>query len=183
MIRLFAAVPLPWEIQERLSDLAAGLPGARWVPPENMHITLRFIGEVDRGTADDIDGLLSGVRAPAFELSFAGVGTFGSGRQVRAAWIGVEKSEALHHLRDKVESAAVRAGLEPERRKFTPHVTLARFKKASPGSHLARWIEAHGGFSAGPFDVDRFTLFQSHLGREGAHYEAVAEYPLDEFRG
>ncbi len=177
-MRLFVAAPLPLEVRERLAGLCAGLPRARWVEPRNMHISLRFIGEVDRDAAEDADAALAAVRHQAFDLGLAGVGHFGSGRKVRAVWAGVEGSESLLHLRNKVDSALVRAGHAPERRKFHPHVTLARLK-GTPAARVAEYAAAHNGFSVPPFRLERFTLFQSRRGNERVHYEPLADYPLD----
>lgn len=177
MMRLFVAVALPSDVRDRLSGLCFGLPGTRWVPAANFHITLRFAGEVDPGMAEDLDASLSAIDAPAFNISLRGLETFGGGRQVRVLWVGVAEPGPLIFLRDKVESAVVRAGLEPEGRKYTPHVALARFER-SPGPHLGSYLETHADFSAGPFTADHFTLFRSHLKREGPYYEVLAEYPL-----
>lgn len=177
MLRLFVAIPLPDSIRSDLSGLCSGVPDAKWVSAENMHLTLRFIGEVGRGDADDIHQALSRIRLPAFELVVAGVGCFESRNKVHTLWASVEKQELLSRLRDKVEAAAVRLGLEPERRKFKAHVTLARFRKGT-GSRIGAYIEQHDRFRSQPFPVEHFTLFRSHLGSEGPHYEALAEYPL-----
>lgn len=177
-MRLFVALPLPEDARDRLAGLSSGLPGARWVADGNLHVTLRFIGEVGRTDAADIDDALSRIRAPAFEMALSGVGTFGSGRRVRALWVGISPEPRLVHLHGKVESTLVRAGLEPERRKFKAHVTLARFR-AGAGGRIGGWIEHNHGFAAGPYAADRFTLFESRLGGEGPHYEPLAEYPLD----
>ena len=177
MLRLFVAVPLPEAVQERLERISFGIPGANWVARENMHITLRFLGELSNADAADIDDHLLGVRAKAFDLAIEGVGHFGSLRQTRSLWAGVARSPALQHLRDKVESAAVRAGQPPEGRKFVPHVTLARFKSET-GHHLANFLAEHNLLKIGPIRIDRFTLFQSHLKRDGSVYEPLADYPL-----
>ena len=178
-MRLFVGVPLPAEVRESLANLCSGVPGARWVDTGTIHITLRFIGEVDAIQAEDIDAALGDVRQPAFELALGGVGCFASGRKVRAVWAGVVKSDGLAHLRDKVESAIVRAGFEPERRKFKPHVTLARFRNTS-SARVAPYLETHNAFAAGPFPVDRFDLLRSHLSHAGARYQTIADYPLGE---
>jgi 2'-5' RNA ligase len=178
MVRLFVALDLPGEVRERLRLLTgAKLPGARWVPPENMHLTLRFVGEVDHGQADDIDAALAAIAARGFALTFEGVGAFETGRRVHALWAGVERNPALEHLRAKVESALVRAGCEPERRKFSPHVTLARVDQADQGK-LGAWLSGNALFRLGPVPVEHFTLFSSRLGRDGAHYTAEADYAL-----
>lgn len=178
MIRLFVGLALPEAIVSALDRLTSGMPGARWVEPENFHITLRFIGEVDEVDAEDIHHELTRVRAPRFSLSLAGVDAFGRGPKTRALWAGVEKSKALHLLRGRVESAVVRAGQPPETRKFVPHVTLARFHQA-PAMRIQSFIEGNNLFRAGPFEVDRFVLFESETGEGGAVYTSLEEYPLD----
>ena len=178
MIRIFVGVPLPDAVRERLEKLCHGLPGARWVAPENLHVTLRFIGEVDEAEAEDIDAALAVIRHPAFPLSLAGADCFGSSKKVRVVWAGVEGSEPLIRLYAKVESALVRLGLEPEGRKYKPHVTLARLR-GTPRRRVGAFLAATGPFRTEPFPVGCFTLFRSFLGRQGAHYEALAEYPLD----
>ncbi len=177
MIRLFVALPLPHDIRLRLSTLASGVPGARWVAPENFHLTLRFIGEVPRSTAADIDDMLAGVRAPAFDMTLGGVDHFGPLRKARALWVGVQRNAALQHLHDKIESAVVRAGLPRETRKFVPHITLARIK-GETGHHLANFLAGNSLFRAGPIEVDRFVLYASHMGREGSVYEELTDYQL-----
>lgn len=177
-MRLFVGIALPEDVRDRLGALQAGLPGARWVEPEKAHLTLRFIGETDGGRAEDIDEALAAIRAPAFGLRLSGIGCFESGRRVRAVWVGLDRSEALAHLADKVESAIARLGFPPERRKFTGHVTLARLDGA-PAETVGPYIAHHNTFAAGPFPVDRFTLFRSFLGKRGSRYQALADYRLD----
>lgn len=177
MIRLFVGLALPDALRERLAVLACGLPNARWVEARNLHVTLRFIGEVDEATGQDVHESLSEVRAPPLDLMLNGLGTFQSGRRANALWAGVERVPELVHLRDKVESAVVRAGLAPEPRRFLPHVTLARLKDA-PLHRVQSYIAANNLFRAGPERIEQFVLFSSHLGRAGADYTAEAEYPL-----
>jgi 2'-5' RNA ligase len=176
-MRLFVGLPLPDDVRDRLAVLSAGVPGARWVQPEMMHLTLRFIGEVDRGWLDDIDSALQSVTTPAFELSLASVGHWERKGKATQLWAGVEKNPALLRLRDKIESALVRLGLEPEGRKFSPHVTLARLSEANPG-RVAHFLGEHGLFRSPAMAVESFTLFSSFLSHTGAIYTAEAEYPL-----
>lgn len=178
-MRVFVGIPLPERIRQRLAGLCSGLLQACWVPPENMHVTLRFVGEVDDGRAEDVDAALAAIDARAFPLILGGIGCFERGRYVHAVWAGVDGGDILERLYEKIESAIVRAGFEPEHRKFKPHITLARLKK-TPARRVGDFIQAHEAFLAGPFPADRFTLFRSHLGREGAHYETLADYPLAE---
>ncbi len=177
MIRLFVAVDLPEDVRGRLAGLCAGLPGARWVEPGNLHLTLRFIGEVAEPQFPEIDSALSAVRSPAFALALDGVGCFGDRRRARALWAGVRPCEGLSALRSKTESALVGAGLEPETRKFHPHVTLARLKDTR-AERLAGYLEAHGAFLTGEFPVGAFALYSSRLGRGGAAYAREAAYSL-----
>ncbi len=185
-MRLFVGISLPDDVRTRLAGLKGGLKGARWVAPENLHLSLRFIGEVAGGEDRDIAHALKTVSAPAFEMKLSGLGAFDRRGRVHAVWAGVEsdeekgvkKSGALGRLQGSVESTLVRSGVEPEHRKFKPHVTLARMKNGS-AAEAGQFLEAHHGFRASPFTVDHFTLFESHLGHGGAHYVALADYPLE----
>ncbi len=176
-MRLFVALSLPADLRERLCGLCSGLPGARWVAPESMHLTLRFIGEVDGRDAEDIDAALSGIHFPRFPLTLAGVGDFGDGKRLRSVWAGVEANEMLERLQSKVEQAVQRAGQPPEKRKFKPHVTLARFK-SHPGDRLESYFTERALFRCRPFEVTDFTLYSSYLAHEGAIYSPEAVYPL-----
>jgi 2'-5' RNA ligase len=176
MIRLFVGIALPPELRLSLSLICTGVPGAKWVDPGNLHLTLRFIGEVDEGTAGDIDAALLQIRAPRFALALAGAGAFG-GEKPHALWLGVEKNPALSHLHDKVESALVRIGLAPEMRRYSPHVTLARLKQAAP-PRVHEFLQANAMFRAPPFAVDAFSLIASYPTKSGAIYEDQADYRL-----
>ncbi len=176
-MRLFVGLDLPWELRERLAGLAGGIPGARWVPPDNYHITLRFIGEVAAHQAEEIDILLAGLRARGFSLSLTGVGTFEKAGRPVALWVGVERNPQLDLLQSKIETACQRAGLEPERRRFAPHVTLARLDNAAEAK-LVGWVQSHNLFRSEPVPVEHFTLFSSLLGKEASVYTAEVEYAL-----
>ncbi len=178
MIRLFVAIELPEAVRQRLAGLCHGVPGARWTPAENMHLTLRFIGEVEEDDAGDIDHALTGVRAPGFDLAFERVDSFGSKERARSIWAGVSANPALDHLHGKIESALVRAGLPPQGRKFVPHVTLARLKSAQP-ARIADYLTDHGLIACEPVEVHAFTLFSSFLSHSGAIHTAEAVYPLE----
>jgi 2'-5' RNA ligase len=180
MYRLFVAIAVPDPARAQLVSLCSGLDGARWVAPEYLHVTLRFIGEVDGGRAEDVHDALSRIRAPNFDLTLGGVDCFAQAGKVHTLWTGVEKEPLLSHLRDKVESAVVRAGLPAERRKFRPHVTLARLKGAP--ERLGGYLQRHNRFRTDPVAVDAFTLFRSHLTPKGPHYEALEEYVLEKGR-
>lgn len=176
MIRLFVGLALPEAVSARLALLSGGIPGARWVEARNLHVTLRFVGEVDETMAAEMDAAMAAVRAPAFALSLTGFGTFGRSKP-NHLWVAVERAAPLLHLQGRVETALARLGLVPEGRKFLPHVTLARFKE-SPVGRVQDFIARNSPFQAGPWNVEHFVLFRSHLGRSGAEYEALADYPL-----
>jgi len=177
-VRLFVAISFPPAIRARLAALCGGLAEARWVPESNFHLTIRFIGAVNEAMADDIVAALDMVRAPAFQVDLDGIEHFGSGRKMRMLWARVVPNPALDHLAAKVESALVRCGLAPEPRKFTPHVTLARFNRPPSPERLGTWIAARSLFRAGPVPVRSFILYSSVLSSEGAAYHAEAEFPL-----
>lgn len=177
MIRLFVGLDLPQDLRDALERLGGGIPGARWLPAENFHVTLRFIGEVDEDDAADLHEALAAVRAPAFDLEVAGFGAFQNGHRTHSLWAGVERTPPLMHLHEKVDRALVRAGLPPERRKYMPHITIAKLKGA-PVHKVQDFIAHNNLFRHGPVPVEHFTLFSSTLGRSGATYTAEAEYPL-----
>ena len=176
-MRLFVALSLPYDLVERLERMCSGLPGAVWVRPENFHVTLRFIGEVDSIQAGDIDTALSALSGTSFQLSLTGLGQFGDGRKTRAVWVGVQDSQELTALQGRIERAVQTAGLEAESRKFHPHVTLARFS-ASPGSKLRTFFAQHALFRTEPFQVTQFDLYSSELGKGPPIYRREASYPL-----
>jgi len=176
-MRLFVALNLPDELRLPLAGLARGIPGARLIAPENLHLTLRFIGEVDGQQARDIDAALSRVQAPGFAVTLAGLGHFGNAARARALWVGVEANPALMHLRAKVDQALQGAGLTPERRKFKPHVTLARLG-GHGGPRLRECLTRNALFRAAPFVATDFVLMSSFLAQAGAIYTMEASYPL-----
>jgi 2'-5' RNA ligase len=177
-MRLFVALDMPWSVREQLAALSGtGIPGARWVPPENYHLTLRFIGDIPGHIARDVDDALLGLRARGFSLTLTGMGTFSKSGVSNALWVGVERTPSLDHLRNKIETALQRCGLEPERRKFQPHVTLARLDNPAEGK-VAAFVQAHNLFRTEPIPVEHFTLFSSLLNKDHAVYTPEAEYEL-----
>jgi 2'-5' RNA ligase len=175
-LRLFLALPLPDEIGARLVTLQRDVPGAAWRPPETFHITLRFLGEMDEALARDLDGELGLIAAPPFQLRLKGAGSFG-GHDPRALWVGVEAPPVLQRLAEKCERAARRVGLTPEKRGFTPHVTLAYSRGLTPES-AAMFLERIGGFATEPFWADHFVMFSSWPTKSGSRYVEEAVYPL-----
>ena len=176
MHRLFVAIRPPEAIRDRLIDAMEDSPELRWVGDEQLHLTLRFIGEVERPLADDIALALTRIRSDRFELRVTGVGIF-ERRSGGTLWAGIEPKQPLAALAAKVERACVAAGLEPEHRAFHPHITLARFNRASATAAQA-FLERTRALASPPFAVTSFILFESHLSRHGPHYEEVAEFLL-----
>ena len=176
MHRLFVAIRPPEDIRDLLIDAMGDSPELRWVQDENLHLTLRFIGEVERPLADDIALALSRMRLAPFDMRITGVGLFEQ-RNGGALWAGVQPKEPVAALAAKVERACVAAGLGPERRAFHPHVTLARWNRREAGAAQA-FLERNRALTSEPFAVDRFILYESRLSRHGPHYEEVAEYAL-----
>ncbi|MEH3101331.1 RNA 2',3'-cyclic phosphodiesterase [Sphingomonas adhaesiva] len=180
MHRLFVALRPPPAVRAALSAAMEGLPGARWQDDEQLHLTLRFIGEVDRHRAEDIAAALAGISAPPVAARVEGVGTFDTRGYVDTLWARVVPVDALAALHRKVDQAVARAGIAPDRRRYLPHVTLARFgRRAADSAAIARWVEAHAGLATAPFPLDHLLLYESHLTGDGARYDAVARWRLD----
>ena len=177
MHRLFVAIRPPEPIRDLLIDAMDDSADFRWQDDEQLHITLRFIGEVDRPVASDIADTLSRIRAEPFQLRIAGVGRFEQ-RSSGALWAGIEPKAPLAALAAKIERACQQVGLEPERRAFHPHITLARWKGRRT-REIAAFLDRARGLSSDPFDVTEFILFESQLSRHGAHYQEVARFELN----
>lgn len=178
MHRLFVAIDFPSAVRAQLAMLCSGLPHARWVPEEQMHLTLRFVGEVEGGAFLDIREGLGAVQAPAFEMALKGIGHFPPRGRPTVLWAGVRDEGGLLRLQSRVEKAVMSAGLPPETRNFSPHVTLARLK-GTPPRRVADYLGHHALFSAGPFPVEAFHLYSSVLTPKGALHRIEASYPLD----
>src|ERR1700709_651193 len=164
-MRLFVALDLPWEVKEELSDLSFNLNGARWVPTDNFHLTLRFIGEATRLQAEEIDLALATMRGRSFAFSLSGLGWFEKNGKVNTLWAGVERNENLARLQSKVETALHRIGLAPDRRRFTPHLALARMDvPVTP--QLTSFVQANNLYRSVPIRADNVTLFSSFLGKD-----------------
>lgn len=176
MHRLFVAIRPPEPIRDLLIDAMDESPDFRWQDEEQLHLTLRFIGEVDRPVADDLANALTRIRADRFDLGISGVGRFEQ-RMSGSLWAAVEPKSSVAALAAKVERICQENGLEPERRAFHPHITLARWKGRRT-REIHDFLERKRDLHSEPFEVTEFILFESRLSRHGAHYEAVATYPL-----
>ena len=176
MPRIFTGLEIPPEVAQSLAMLRGGLPGARWIDPENYHVTLRFIGDVDDIVAHEVASLLGRVRRQPFELRIEELKSFG-GRKPRAVVAALGPAPAPMELQAEHERLMQRVGLEPEGRKFTPHVTLARLRESS-SRQVADYLAVRAPFRSPPFKVSRFVLFSSRASIGGGPYVVEAAYPL-----
>ena len=177
MPRLFTGIEIPDEQREEIARLRQPLPGnSRWMEPENLHLTLRFAGDIDNTHAREFADRLTGIDVDAFEIRLAGVGAFG-GNEPRSLWAGVEAGPEIEALARANERAARSAGLAPEGRTFKPHVTVARLRYAS-AADIARILGRIGAFRSRPFTVGRFVLFSSRPKTGGGPYVIEEAFPL-----
>ena len=175
-MRLFVGLSIPRNVADGIFLIQAGVPGARWQTREQLHLTLRFIGEVDGRDAAAIDDALSLISAPSFELALKGVGEFG-GKTPHTLWAGVRDAEPLRYLNRKIENAIQRTGLPADERKFTPHVTLARLR-GSPRERVIDYLADHALYASPAFEVREFILYSSTLTPKGSLYVPQRVYPL-----
>lgn len=178
MPRLFVALEIPPDIALSLSLLRGGLHGARWIDVEKYHLTLRFIGDVDARTADELLYALDRVEAPKFDLMLEGMGAFGS-KKPRSIWAGTNQPKELFELQSNIERQCQKVGLPPESRRFTPHITLARLKWANQFD-VGDYLGARGNFRTLPFIVENFVVMSSRNAVGGGPYVIEETYPLRE---
>jgi 2'-5' RNA ligase len=176
-MRLFVALAIPDPVARSIMLIQGGVPGARWQTREQLHLTLRFIGEVDGRDAAMLDDALAGIEAPGFDLQLHGVGQFGN-KQPHALWAGIRKSDALDHLQRKVDNAIRRVGQPQDAHKFTPHVTLARLRNPE-SAKMIEWLAHHALFTSAEFSVNAFHLYSSRLTSDGSVYAVEQDYPLE----
>lgn len=176
MHRLFVAIRPLRAARDALRGAMGGISGARWQSDDQLHLTLRFIGEVDRHRADDIHAALGGIRQLPFDIALNGIGAFERRGRPETVWAGVTPHEPLAALHRKVDTALLRVGVAPDQRAYLPHITLARLKPSS--GPVGNLLEQSGGLASAPFTIDHFGLFESDLTAEGAVYSIVERYPL-----
>jgi RNA 2',3'-cyclic 3'-phosphodiesterase len=174
MPRLFTGLSLPDDVSLDLQIMQGGIPGARWLDPENHHLTIRFIGDIETGVAREIAHGLEALRFAPFRLRLKGVGLFG-GNKPHSLYAGVEDSSDIRRLHDQHERLCQTLGLPAEHRKFLPHVTLARLHNPDLRA-LQRWVEVHSLYSTPQFDVINFQLFSSRPLKGGGPYAIEADY-------
>lgn len=175
--RLFVGLPVPPLLAQQLALLGGGIEGARWETPDKLHLTLRFLGEVDGGRRAALDQALRSVRGQPFSLQLRGCGHFPPRGEPKALWVGVAENPALGELQRRIEAAVRDAGFDPDPRNFAPHVTLARLRRANT-KKVAAWLSSHALWDAPQFEVDAFALVSSILRPGGSKYTPQASYPL-----
>lgn len=177
--RLFIGIRIPTNLQGRLVGLQSGVPGAKWVAPENFHITLSFLGDMDESRFEDLHNCLKDISAPSFDVTLAGTGAFGS-KAPNLLWAGLEPCAALVALQSKLAGRLVRASLLTETRKYSPHVTLAYLRggRTAKDLKLGPWFEQTAPFLSVPFKATNFTLIESRLSDSGSSYIDLEDYPL-----
>ena len=182
MYYLFVAVDLPEAIRERLQLLCSGLPGVNWLEPSQFHLTVRYIGGVDGAQFEDIQAALETIRLDPIEIHLTGIGFFPPRRRPEKIWVGVSDSEHLTRLHRRIDTALVKCGLEPEGRKFTPHVTIGHFGAGPVASdkprHLADYLGANSLFSTESFTIRHFCLYSGARSSQGPLYREEAKYDL-----
>ena len=182
VVRLFVAIAIPEEHRYQLKRLCLGVREARWVQEDNFHLTLRFIGEIEEPHLPEIVAALRHVDSEPFSLSLSGVGHFKRGQQIRSLWAGCHPCVSLNILQNRIDVGLRQAGLSPDGRRFTPHITLGRLKKGSPQS-VRDWVEENYLFSCSEFMVEQFVLLDSYLSHTGAIYSTIEEFSLTRLKG
>ena len=176
MLRLFIGIRPPAPVRDALLDAMEGIENARWQDDDQLHLTLRFVGEVSEDRADDLVSALARIRLAPFPVAISGTGSFEKKGRISAVWAGVEPSAALLALQGKVERACQSVGLPQEGRKYCPHITMARLNRSSQDAR--EWLSETGLLRIKPFQVKRFVLFESRLTDHGSEYEQIVHFPL-----
>ena len=180
MRRVFIAIELPENIKDKLMKIHGGLEGAKWQRREQMHLTLSFIGNVSNHQLIDADGALRQIKFKPFKVDVNGLGIFGKPNRPRLLWTGVKNPKPIEDLHAKIHNALERASLPQDERSYLPHVTLARFD-GSYSMRVDQFVVENDLLDMPPFEVKHFALIESHLGREGAHYDVLQRYDASVF--
>lgn len=175
-MRLFIAIELPDDLKKTFASLRTDIPGARWVLPEQIHLTLAFLGDVEEPVVERLHDELSRIRFPSFELRPAGTGCFPNRQRPRVLWVGLEPEQLLQDLAGAVRAAVLSCGIAQEERPFSPHLTLARLKNPAPHGAEHFLSVQHSPFSG--FSVREFILFQSCLSSTGAQHIPLQRFPF-----
>ncbi|MBN2188208.1 MAG: RNA 2',3'-cyclic phosphodiesterase [Chitinispirillaceae bacterium] len=178
MSRLFVAIDLPERIKDDIAATYVALPGARWVDETRLHLTLRFIGEVPGDVANRIAVALGSVSGPPFTLAMESVGFFPPRREPRILWAGIAENQEMMRLQARIERCLTSIGIDPDGRKFHPHVTIARLN-GTPAHKVALYVTHNSLFSTEQFSVSAFHLYESFPRKDGAHHIKIGSYQLN----
>jgi len=176
MVRLFTAIRIPLAQRETLLGIMGGLPHVRWQRDDQLHLTLRFIGDVDEDKAKEIRLILSTIQFLPISVRIKGVGIFGPARKPRMVWAGIENPDPVKALQEKITNTLRRLAIEPQERKYKPHVTLARVN-GNNGDKLNLFLNHYSGLALEPFEGKDFVLYKSHLSHTGSQYQVIDSYP------
>ncbi|MEO8606856.1 MAG: RNA 2',3'-cyclic phosphodiesterase [Chloroflexota bacterium] len=180
MHRLFIAIDLPDDLKNDLGNLCSGIDGAKWVKREQMHLTLRFIGDVDDPGLESIKSALQKIQAASFDMHLEGIGQFPPKGNPRVLWVGLKSPPALNNLQRQINTSITSLGLPPEDHPFSPHITLARFKTPPHAESVRQFFAQHATFKSEPFPVQSFILFSSILAPQGPTYRKEGIYLLSD---
>lgn len=178
-MRLFVAIPLPEEVRTELMELEESINGVKWQKESNVHLTLRFIGPVDRTVSDKVQHRLSEISNDSFKINIEGLSYFPGQGSPRVLWAGVKEHPDLILLQKKVEKACVNAGLDADKRPYTPHITIAKVKRRNKSNEVKSFIERHKHFQLKSIPVNKFILYRSELNKVGAIHTALDTYFLN----
>jgi 2'-5' RNA ligase len=178
MHRLFVAIDLPDDLKNALGKLCSGIDGAKWVKRDQMHLTLRFIGDVDDDGLESIQSALQKIQSPAFDAHLEEIGQFPPKAKPRVLWVGMKAPSALINLQRQINASITALGLPPEDHPFSPHITLARFKTPPHAESVREYFASHAAFKTEPFPVQSFILFSSILAPQGPTYHKEGIYTL-----
>jgi RNA 2',3'-cyclic 3'-phosphodiesterase len=178
MHRLFIAIDLPSEVKDHLANICYGVQGAKWVSKDQMHLTIRFLGDVSQSEYHGVSSCLSDVIASRFTITLKGVGFFPPRNKPKVLWVGIEKNDSLTELRRLIEKSLQETGVEPEERKFAAHITLARLSERTPLHAITEFLSANGLFKVESVLVEEFHLYSSVLTDSGALHTKEATYRL-----
>ncbi|WP_445666524.1 RNA 2',3'-cyclic phosphodiesterase [Fodinibius sp. AD559] len=176
-MRLFIAIPLPKGVKQKLVGLQQPIDGLRWQSQEQMHLTLKFVGEVNKATAAELREELDKIDHPEFSMTIAGIGCFPEGKPPKVVWAGIKENMILEELHQKVEDRCEKMGIAPENRPYKPHVTIGR-TKSTPKRAVTSFINQHKTFALPDIPVDEFVLFESKLYPDGARHQRLQTYLL-----
>jgi len=176
--RLFVAIDLPENARFSVQNICTGLKNVKWVTEDQIHLTLRFLGDVQGDVKNDICEALADLESKGFSLKLKGVGYFPPRGNPKVLWAGVEESRQLGKLYKTISAGIESCGIGAEHRKYAPHITLARVKRENP-VRIAEFLSLNNGFETDAFEISQYHLYSSFLTEKGAIHEKLATFQLD----